>query len=219
MIDRLDQAAITSADPPDVPDVQTTSIRRTGRPGRPRIEIDRDVLATALEMRGPTGLAPVFGVSARTVRRNALRQGLVEPGEPVYRDVQAPDGSTERVYTSSTAPATDIEPEALDQIVREILSSFPTYGRRMLRGHLSSLGYRIPRPQLEASYLRVHGPPAAHFGPRRIERRVYSVPGPNSLWHHDGQHGRYFIRIYPDCCLNQMTFRSHSMEDSDSWVY
>jgi hypothetical protein len=23
----------------------------------------------------------------------------------------------------------------------------------------------------------------------RIWRRVYSVPGPNSLWHHDGQHG------------------------------
>lgn len=23
----------------------------------------------------------------------------------------------------------------------------------------------------------------------RIHRQVYSVPGPNSLWHHNGQHG------------------------------
>jgi transposase InsO family protein len=29
------------------------------------------------------------------------------------------------------------------------------------------------------------------FGARRIQRRVYSVPGPNSLYHHDGQHGPY----------------------------
>ena len=40
------------------------------------------------------------------------------------------------------------------------------------------------------SYLRVIGPPNNQFGNRRIERRVYSVPGPNTLWHHDGQHGR-----------------------------
>ena len=25
----------------------------------------------------------------------------------------------------------------------------------------------------------------------RIRRRQYSVLGPNSLWHHDGQHGQY----------------------------
>jgi hypothetical protein len=25
-----------------------------------------------------------------------------------------------------------------------------------------------------------------------IRRRTYHVPGPNSLWHHDGQHGSFF---------------------------
>ena len=51
------------------------------------------------------------------------------------------------------------------------------------------MGYHIPRSHLEASYARVHGAPANVFGVRRIERRVYKVPGPNSLWHHDRQHG------------------------------
>lgn len=189
----LDHAILLSADPPDAPHIETTRIIRTGQPGRPRIEIDPDILETALEMRGPAGLAPVFGVSSRTVRRRALELGLVEPGPAIYTDHEAPDGSIERTYTSSTASASDISDNDLDTLVQQTLQSFPTYGRRMLKGHLTSLGYRIPRPRLEASYMRVHGPPAAHFGPRRIERRVYSVPGPNSLWHHDGQHGKLCV--------------------------
>ena len=67
--------------------------------------------------------------------------------------------------------------------------AFPSYGRCMIDGHLRHMGHRISRVRLQQSYAHVHGPPVSAFGPRRIHRRVYYVPGPNSLWHHDGQHG------------------------------
>ena len=67
MIGLLNHAAILSADPPDAPHIETTHTVHTGQPGRPRIQINADILGAALEMQGPTGLAPVSGVSARTV--------------------------------------------------------------------------------------------------------------------------------------------------------
>jgi hypothetical protein len=38
------------------------------------------ILAPAIGLRGPTHLAAVFQVSARTVHHRALEYGLVEPG-------------------------------------------------------------------------------------------------------------------------------------------
>ena len=67
MIGLLNHAAMLSADPPDAPHIETTHMIHTGQPGHPRIQIDPNILEAALEMRGPTGLAPVFGVSAQTV--------------------------------------------------------------------------------------------------------------------------------------------------------
>lgn len=46
----------------------------------------------------------------------------------------------------------------------------------------------MPRERIIESYLRVYGTPGV-FGDRAIHRRVYTVAGANSLWHHDGQHG------------------------------
>ncbi|KAG1790152.1 uncharacterized protein HD556DRAFT_1490902 [Suillus plorans] len=93
MIDHLDDAARQSVDPPDAPPIQASYVVPTGRPGRPRIEIEPSILAPAIELRGPTHLAAVFQVSARTVRRRALEYGLVEPGAPVYVDYEAEDGT------------------------------------------------------------------------------------------------------------------------------
>ena len=50
MISLLDHAAVLSADPPDAPHIQTTHTIHTGMPGRPHIQIDPDILSTALEM-------------------------------------------------------------------------------------------------------------------------------------------------------------------------
>lgn len=201
MIQHLDSACNQSTDPPDAPPPETTRLITTGCPGRPRIEIDPSILASALELRGPTELAAVFGVSARTVRRRALEYGLVEPGAPVYVDYEDEDGTITRFYTSSTAPTSDLSDDDLDEIMQQILQHFPFFGRQMIQGHLCHLGHRVTRSRILDSYTRVQGAPTNIFGSRRIQRRVYSVPGPNSLWHHDGQHGEQAFKLIP---MNQI---------------
>jgi hypothetical protein len=216
MIARLDEAASVSADPPTGPAIETTYLAHTGHQGRPRIEINPDILATALEMRGPTQLASVFNTSARTIRRRALDYGLAEPGEPVFATYVDEDGTIHQFHTSSTAPASNLSDDELDTIMRQIVQTFDGYGRRMISGHLSYLGHHVPRPRLRESYLRVYGPPAATVNGRRIERRVYSVPGPNSLWHHDGQHGMDPHHLQSGHAM--ICDRSYSLEDCDPCI-
>jgi hypothetical protein len=163
MITHLDNAANISADPPDSRPMETTRLVYSGRPGRPRIELNQNLLAASLDMRGPTLLAPVFNTSSRTVRRRALDYGLVEPGAPVYVDYEAEDGSLFRVYNSSTAPMSDLSDNDLDNIMRHIIQTFPSFGRRMINGHLRYMGHRISRERIRDSYSRVHGPPTATF--------------------------------------------------------
>lgn len=189
MLRLLHEAVNNSLDPPDAPHLTTSYLVHTGRPGRPSVYIPRDVLAAALQYRGPTHLAPIFSCSSRTVRRIALEYGLVEPGPPVYVDYIDEAEEVHRFYTSSTGASSDLSDDELDALISDIVERFPNFGRRMIDGHLKHLGHSVPRSRVQAAYLRVHGPPAASFGRTRIQRRVYSVPGPNSLWHHDGQHG------------------------------
>jgi hypothetical protein len=200
MLRRLDGAATQSLDPPDAPPITTSHLVHTGRAGRPSIYIAKEVLAAALQYRGPTHLAPIFHCCPRTIRRIALDYGLVEPGPPVYVEYVHEDGLSYRFYTSSTGSSSDLSDDELDTLIADIVQTFPNFGRRMIDGHLKHLGHRVPRSRVQAAYLRVHGPPAASFGRTRIERRVYSVPGPNSLWHHDGQHGGLFsFALYTAC--------------------
>jgi hypothetical protein len=148
-----------------------------------------------LELRGPTGIAPEVGVSSRTVRWNALRAGLVEPGAPVFQPQVNVQGVVEIVHRSTAPPVSNISDAELDLLVTTILETFPQFGRRMIRGHLKSQGYRVPRERITHSYLRVHGAPAI-FGDRQISRKTYRVPGPLSLAHMDGQHGAWIISLF-----------------------
>lgn len=191
MIVALEEATLQSADPHHGPRLEVSRKRPTGRMGRPRVEIDDNFLAFALDLRGSSGIAQVLGCSARTVRRRAVEKGLRQPGQPVYEDSIGDDGNIQHRWTS-TGPvisALSNDDQALDQEVAGIIELFPRLGRTMISGVLQSRGLRVPRNRITNSYLRVHGPPA-RFGDRRITRRVYSVPGVNSLWHHDGQHGQ-----------------------------
>ena len=96
----------------------------TGRPGRPRIEFNPDFLAEALDLRGPSHIAPVFHCSPMTVRRRALESGLTQPGHPVYTNVQEADGTITRAFTSSTRPVSMLTDDALDHIIASILEIF-----------------------------------------------------------------------------------------------
>jgi len=192
MISDLNQAKSQSADIPDADPIQLTNRTYAGQRGRPRIEINATVLEESYSHRGPTQLGDVFGVSSRTVRRRALELGFVEPGEPVYVEFEDSEGKITRYYTgSSSSSVSTLSDAELDAIMLQILNSFPTFGRRMIDGHLKYLGHHVPRSRIQGSYARVHGPPVSAFGARRIHRRVYNVKGYNSLCHHDGQHGMY----------------------------
>ncbi|KAK6977130.1 hypothetical protein R3P38DRAFT_2560206 [Favolaschia claudopus] len=188
-------------DPPDAAPLTVAHRVRTGRRGRPRVEIDPQFLSAALDLRGPIGIAPEIGVSARTVRRAALRAGLVQPGAPVFQSRTNEQGQVEVVHTSTAPPVSVISDADLDQLVASTLEVFPQFGRRMIRGHLKSQGYRIPRDRITASYLRVHGAPAI-FGDRQISRKKYRVPGPMSLAHLDGQHGLIRYKIVIHCIID-----------------
>jgi hypothetical protein len=100
--------------------------------------------------------------------------------------------------TSYTGPLSNITGADLDAIVRMLRHHYSRAGITMLDGFLRALGYHIPRSHIRESLLRID-PVQRVFERIRIRRRVYSVPGPNSLWHHDGQqHGilNFFFFLY-----------------------
>ena len=85
-----------------------------------------------------------------------------------------------------------ISDQELDAVVSEILLEFPKAGEVMLNGHLRSKGIHTQRAKLRGS-IRGH-----RMISSRIRRRSYSVPGPNYLWHVDGNHKliRYKLVIH-----------------------
>ncbi|KAF7335038.1 Integrase catalytic domain-containing protein [Mycena venus] len=195
MLDALSSATLQSEDIPSGPGMSVAHAVRTGRRGRPRIEIDRDFLSFGLELRGPTGLAPVAGVASRTIRRRALEYELVEPAAPVYVEHVDEGGAVTRTYVSSTTgPVSTLSDNEIDELMHHILEIFPTFGRRMIAGHFRQLGHHVPTARIRDSYNRVHGPPVSYSN-NPTGRQPYRVAGPNSLSHHDGQHGLRRWRI------------------------
>ncbi|QRV95011.1 integrase core domain protein [Ceratobasidium sp. AG-Ba] len=198
MIHDLDEGCHLSLDPaPNDATIITASAMRLGRRGRPRIEINLEVLEYSLNLRGPYRLAPTFGCSARTIRRRALESGISDPGQPVYTRIENLDGTLNLVYTAPNRIYSEISDEQLLQLVASGLAIFPHFGRRLMDGYLKSLGYTVMRDRIRWALEEIRGAPAV-FGSRPIRRIPYRVPGPNSLWHHDGQHGliRYKMVIH-----------------------
>jgi hypothetical protein len=153
------------------------------------------MLAMALGLRGTSHLTQIFDCSAQTICWWALEYGLAEPGAPVYVEYEHDDGTMFRFYSSSSGSTSNISDDNLDEITSQIVAIFLNFGRHMIDGHLKHLGHRVPHSQVQASCSQVHGAPASSFGPRRIQCRVYFMPGPNSLCHHDGQHGEFYLPI------------------------
>lgn len=190
MIIELDNAAHRSSDPYSGPPLPIVAKAKTGRRGRPRHEINPDFLGHALEMGTQADIATAIPSSARTVRRRILEQRLRDPGVAPFTVEVDDNGGLTRVHHVQPQIDATLSDEALDRLVARILQDFPDLGRSMIRGVLRSSGHDIPMKHITASYTRVHGT-GGRFGRRAIHRREYNVPGANSLWHHDGQHGPY----------------------------
>ncbi|KAJ6463632.1 hypothetical protein C8R47DRAFT_992590 [Mycena vitilis] len=119
---------------------------------------------------------------------NDTEDDLLDPNLPI--PVQLPSAVEDLAppqVASYTGPLSNLSDDELDLLLLRLRSHFRRAGLGMLDGMLRRLGHRVPRERVRQSLLRID-PVRRIFERIRIRRRVYSVPGPNSLWHHDGQH-------------------------------
>ena len=78
--------------------------------------------------------------------------------------------------------------DELDNLIRRLISSNQRMGPNAVKARLFAQGYKIQRYRVREAMLRVDpGGAAVRIAPS-IQRRTYSVAGPNSLWHVDGNH-------------------------------
>jgi hypothetical protein len=124
---------------------------------------------------------------AGTAAQTATTDNLLNPNLPLPLDFP-PDIPSQHTV-SFTAPLSTLSDADLDQLILCLRRHYCRSGVTMLHGMLLRLGHRIPRERIRQSLLRID-PVQRVFERIRIRRRTYSVPGPNSLWHHDGQHGK-----------------------------
>ena len=140
-----------------------SSPRQSGLVGRPSYEISEEQIRALRE--GAwftwTDVARILGVSTRTLSRH--RQEL---GMPV----------------GHAGNFSQISDDALDDLVREILTLAPQSGIGLICGAIQSRGWRVQRDRIIGAVQRLDPVVSALRETRRIIRRTYNVPCPNSLW-------------------------------------
>ena len=104
---------------------------------------------------------PFVGCSARTIRRRIQQYGF-----------------------ESFLQFDAISDSDLDDVVTDFVMHFPAAGQKTLESHLCSKGLRIQRWRIRESMHRVDPWGVQERSRRVLQRRKYSVPGPNSLWHY-----------------------------------
>ena len=133
--------------------------------GRPRVDVDLDDVEFLCSLKlSLTKVAALLGVSRSTIYRRMAEEGRVIGGYTVISD------------------------NALDLLIRGLKSDHPHDGEVMIAGHFTRVGVRLPRARLRASIHRVDPQGVAERSRRAIQRRVYSVPHANYVWHIDSNH-------------------------------
>ena len=68
--------------------------------------------------------------------------------------------------------------------IREIQAGQPEVGEVMIMGNIRSMGYKVTRERIRQE-IRNSDPlhSALRWRGGLMSRHLYSVPGPNSLWH------------------------------------
>ncbi|XP_072035520.1 uncharacterized protein [Amphiura filiformis] len=142
--------------------------RLTGRPGRPRLNINPQHLQSLRDLNFSwEAIAKMFGTSSRTIRNRRRR-------DPQFQDL-------DMGYSS-------ISDNHLDEILEGVLSISERSGETFMIGALRSRGYKIQRSRIRKSLQRVDPVGRALRRRRVIYRRSYRVPRPNYIWHIDGNH-------------------------------
>lgn len=193
-----------------------TWVQSEGR-GRPRAVIDPDFLRWAYSLRSTSSIARFLNLGRKTIRNALLEYGIAAPQENPFAAFLAEDAGVDDDHdtlldpvnptiltgasssadgaeqgsstVSFTGPLSVISDTDLDVLISHLRGFYTRAGITILGGMLLRLGLRIPRERVRQSLIRID-PVQRIFERIRIRRRKYSVPGPNALWHHDGQHGR-----------------------------
>ena len=138
------------------------------------------------------------------VREEILNLGLAEPMQDPFAsmpethandeadDLLNPDAppNIAQHLVSYTGPLSQFTDNELDAILADLKKQFMHAGISMMDGMLHSMGIRVQCTRIRDLLLRID-PVHWVFERITIRRCTYSVPGPNSLWHHDGQHGKF----------------------------
>jgi hypothetical protein len=134
-------------------------------PGRPCFKIDTEILTYLLDQGFKyQDIAKMYGVSRITIWRRMKDVGLVGQRYSTITDY------------------------SLDAIIQEINQEHPHSGVAMVMGHLVSRRLFVQRHRVRASLKRCDPLSSSMRWGLTARRRVYSVEGPNSLWHIDGHH-------------------------------
>lgn len=174
LLERLGEfSALSGADTRLAADIlkvveERLSSDRPGRVGRPAVEIPGEAIEGYL-MYGlhVKDIAALYGVSRWTVHRRMQQCGL----------------KVSELYSG-------IDNTELDRLVMEIQREHPQCGYRMMRAFLQASGHLIQFFRVRESLHRVdpEGTQLRALANRTLHRRQYSVPGPNCMWHIDGNH-------------------------------
>jgi hypothetical protein len=125
---------------------------------------------------------------------------ILDPDLPIPAAGEFPPGienlaPPSQPTTSFTGPVSEISDDDLDMLLLRLRTHYRRAGLSMLNGMLRRLGHRVPTERIRQSLLRID-PVRRIFERIRIRRRDYRVLGPNSLWHHDGQHGNLLFSLH-----------------------
>ena len=135
--------------------------------GRPKCEVNQEEVEYLRSLRFSwSKIANIIGISRATLYRRLDEWQL--PREAYYSSISDSD---------------------LDQLVCRIkVQQNPNIGEVMLMAALKVRNVWVQRARLRASIQRVDPHTTALRRRDIIQRRAYSVDGPNSLWHIDGNH-------------------------------
>lgn len=152
----------------DLTKAQFVTTVKTGKPGRPPIKIDPEVLREATSSNRKITLSQL--ARSLNVHRHTLRRELKRLNLP---------------NLSSYAAIAD---DNLDELIRAYKQIKPNSGTRYVMGYLSQCGYRVQRDRVRDSLRRIDALGQVLRNHAAIDRRAYIVPYPNYLWHIDGHH-------------------------------
>ena len=92
----------------------------------------------------------------------------------------------------------DISDAELDAIVSETQRQYPAWGNRQMYGSLLSRGIRVQFQRVREAQCRIDPNGTMLRRLHHLQRRRYSVRGPQHLWNMDGNHKliRFVSMVY-----------------------